>query len=98
MADLDEIEAHVAAAFSEHEGSVVHEDLTEMKYAPPENQNGTVLDRFTSRKFLIAIASAVAAILGASGVIDQAQEVTLVQSAVPMLYILVQGIADYKGR
>ena len=98
MDDLDEIDAHLAARFSEHEGSVFHEDMTEMKYAPPENQNGTVLDRFTSRKFLIAIASAVAAILGASGVIDQAQEVTIVQSAVPLLYIIVQGLADYKGR
>ena len=95
---MNDLDAHVAAAFSEHEGSVFHEDTTEMKYAPPENLNGTALDRFTSRKFLIAIASAVAAILGATGVIDQAQEVTLVQSAVPMLYILVQGLADYKGR
>ena len=110
MAILDKIDAHLATALSEHEGSVFHDlDAIEAaitpkrstapgKEAPPLHQNGHVIDRFTSRKFLIAIASAVAAILGASGVIDQAQEVTLVQSAVPILYILVQGIADYKGR
>ena len=97
---LDEIDAHVSAAFSEHESSVFHdiEPITEGTEAPLPDQNGTVLDRFTSRKFLITVAAAVAAILGATGVIDQAQEVTLVQSAVPILYILVQGLADYKGR
>ena len=97
MADLDEIDAHLATALNEHEGSVFH-DVEPIKETPPPDQNGTVLDRFTSRKFLIAIASAVAAILGASGVIDQAQEVTIVQSAIPLLYIIVQGLADYKGR
>lgn len=89
---MNEGDAHIDAVLIEHEGSVFHENML------PPNQNGTVLDRFTSRKFLIAVASVVAAVLGASGVIDQAQEVTMVQSAVPILYILVQGLADYKGR
>ncbi len=76
---------------TEHEASGFH-DLPPIKEAP------STYDRFTSRKFLITIATAVAAILGASGVIDQAAEVTLVESAVPLLYLIIQGVTDYKGR
>lgn len=70
----------------------------DVKQAPPLHQNGSPLDRFTSRKFLLTVIAGVMAILGAAGVIDQEQEVILAESLVPIFYILVQGVTDYKGR
>ena len=55
------------------------------------------LYRFTSRKFLLAVAAGTTAVLAASGVINTADEVQVAGIIAPALFILVEGFRDIKN-
>jgi hypothetical protein len=58
-----------------------------------------MLDRFTSRKFLLAVVGSVVAVLAAAGVIDVSTQQETVAQAAPIVYILVEGLIDVlRGR
>ena len=51
-------------------------------------------EKFVSRKFALGVGSFVALILGTSGVIDQATEVTVAESVAVVAAILGQAVVD----
>ena len=55
----------------------------------------SLLDRFTSRKFLAAVVAGVIAVLADAGVIDPALEATVIAHATPLAYIFVEGALDF---
>ena len=57
-----------------------------------------LLNRLTSRKFIVAAVAAVVSVLAAAGVIDPTQEQTIIAQATPVVYIVVEGILDFVNR
>ena len=53
-----------------------------------------VFEKFISRKFTAGLGTFIALILGTSGVIDQATEITVAESVGVTVYILGQSVVD----
>ncbi len=56
-----------------------------------------MIQRFTSRKFLLAVGAGITAVLVATDVISAGEEVQITTVIIPALYILVEGIRDIKN-
>ena len=56
-----------------------------------------MIQRFTSRKFLLAVAAGATAVLAATGAIDASQEVQVAGIIAPALFIVVEGWRDIKN-
>lgn len=57
-----------------------------------------MVNRFTSRKFLSTVAVFVAATVSAITGADIAKEAEIAGFLAPMLYVVVEGILDWKGQ
>ncbi len=57
-----------------------------------------MVNRFTSRKFLVTVAVFVASIVSAVTGTDIAEEAELAGFLAPMLYLVVEGVLDWKGQ
>ena len=58
----------------------------------------TLVERFTSRKFIAAVFGAILGVLVAAGVIDASVEQTALAEGLPLAYLLVEGALDYVNR
>ena len=53
-----------------------------------------IFQKFISRKFLAGVGAFIALILGTSGVIDQATEITVAESVSLTAYVIGQSVVD----
>jgi hypothetical protein len=53
------------------------------------------LERFTSRKFIVAVATGLIGVLAALGVFDASAQETLLAQAPGFAYLLIQGVRDF---
>ena len=56
-----------------------------------------MFERFTSRKFLAAVVGGTIAVLAGADVIDPTQQQETIATLTPIVYILVEGLLDFKN-